>query len=85
MVKATAKDAFDVHCTRCNAGVLHISAGETVQIVKAMLQDHSEVDVNSVSDIPQNPRSITIRAQDTNAYMCGCCYTEHLEDVRNEN
>lgn len=85
MVKATAKDAFDVHCVRCNAGVMHISAGDTVQIVKATLQNNSEVTVNTASDIPQDPKGIIIRTQNTNAYMCGCCYTEHLEDIRNEN
>lgn len=58
---------------------------DAVQIIKATLQDQSEIDVNSVSDIPQNPRGILILAHDTKAYLCGCCYTEKLEDIRDEN
>lgn len=29
--------------------------------------------------------SLPVAEQTQNAYMCGCCYTEHLEAIRNEN
>ena len=85
MVVATAKAALDIHCTKCHDAVVHVNAGETVQVMKATLQDSSEIAIHTVSDIPQNPKGIMIHTHDTNAYLCGCCYTDYLEDIRNAN